>query len=152
EEAIDIVCVGEGEGAIVELCERLASGDDYYDIQNLWVKDEYGQVRRNPQRHVVDLDTLPILDFEIFDENRIYRPMAGKVYRMIPIETHRGCPYTCTYCNSPSQNVLHEEKGAGRYFRKKSIENIRNEIAHLVKRWNAEYIYFPADTFLAWTR
>jgi radical SAM superfamily enzyme YgiQ (UPF0313 family) len=152
EAAIDMVCVGEGEGAIVDVCERLASGEDYYDVPNLWVKDQYGQVRKNPQRHVVDLDTLPMLDFDLFEENRIYRPMAGKVYRMIPIETHRGCPYTCTYCNSPSQNTLHDDVGAGRFFRKKSVENIRNEIDYLVKRWKAEYIYFPADTFLASTK
>lgn len=151
EDAIDIVCVGEGEGALVELCERMASGDDYSDVLNLWIKDRHGTVKKNPQRPVVDLDTLPVLDFEIFEENRIYRPMAGAVYRMIPIETHRGCPYTCTYCNSPSQNVLHNDNHAGRFFRKKSMGLVRDELAYLTKRWGAEYIYFPADTFLAWS-
>lgn len=151
QEAVDMVCVGEGEGALVELCERLAMGEDCADVKNLWVKGPNGEIKRNPQRPVVDMDTLPIMDFEIFEENRIYRPMAGKVYRMIPIETHRGCPYTCTYCNSPSQNTLHQANRAGRFFRKKSIERVREEIAYLVKRWNAEYIYFPADTFLAWS-
>ena len=151
EDAIDMVCVGEGEGALVELCEKIASGEDYSDVMNLWIKDRYGAVTRNPQRPVIDLDTLPILDFEIFEENRIYRPMAGNVYRMIPIETHRGCPYTCTYCNSPSQNVLHHDNRAGRFFRKKKMDVVREELAYLTKRWNAEYVYFPADTFLAWS-
>src|SRR5881409_2236255 len=109
EDPINMICVGEGEGALIDLCERMALSRDYSDIPNLWVKDANGQVRRNPQRPVLDINTLPIMDFEIFEENRIYRPMAGKVYRMIPIETHRGCPYTCTYCNSPSQVVLHNE-------------------------------------------
>lgn len=151
DEAVDMVCVGEGEGAIVELCERMASGDDYSDVMNLWVKDPTGAVKKNPQRPVVELDTLPVPDFEIFEENRIYRPMAGKVYRMIPIETHRGCPYTCTYCNSPSQTTLHRDNNAGRFFRKKSMDRVRDELAHLIARWKAEYIYFPADTFLAWS-
>jgi anaerobic magnesium-protoporphyrin IX monomethyl ester cyclase len=151
EDAIDMVCVGEGEGALVELCERMALGQDYSDVANLWVKDSNGKVKRNPQRLVIDINTLPIMDFEIFEENRIYRPMAGKVYRMIPIETHRGCPYTCTYCNSPSQIVFHNEAKAGRFFRKKRMDKVREELAYLIKRWNAEYIYFPADTFLAWS-
>lgn len=151
EAAIQMVCVGEGEGAIVELCERLAMGRDYSDIKNLWVKGPDGKVRANPQRPVVELDSLPMPDFEIFEENRIYRPMAGTVYRMIPIETHRGCPFTCTYCNSPSQTALHRDNGVGKFFRKKSVEKIREEIAYLVTRWKAEYIYFPADTFLAWS-
>lgn len=151
EEAVQMVCVGEGEGALVELCEKMALGLDYSDVKNLWIKDRNGQVKRNPQRPVVNLDDLPIMDFEIFEENRIYRPMAGTVYRMIPIETHRGCPYTCTYCNSPSQVTLHNENRVGKFFRKKNMEKVREELAYLINRWNAEYIYFPADTFLAWS-
>lgn len=148
---IDFVCVGEGEGALVDLCEHLATGRDPSSIANLWVKAPDGQVKKNPQRPVIDLDDLPMPDFEIFEENRIYRPMAGKVYRMIPIETHRGCPYTCTYCNSPAQIQLHVQNKAGRFFRKRSMEKVREELAYLVERWKAEYVYFPADTFLAWT-
>lgn len=151
EAAIDMVCVGEGEGALVELCEKMALGQDYSDVKNLWVKNRNGQVKINPQRSVLDLDTLPIMDFEIFEENRIYRPMAGTVYRMIPMETHRGCPFTCTYCNSPSQNTLHKENRAGKFFRKKSLDKVREELATLITRWKAEYVYFTADTFLAWS-
>ncbi len=151
EDAVDMVCVGEGEGAIVELCEKMATVQDYSSVANLWVKSATGSVRKNPQRSVLNLNELPIMDFEIFEPNRIYRPMAGKVYRMIPIETHRGCPFTCTYCNSPSQNVLHNENRVGKFFRKKSISLVREELAHLIKRWQAEYVYFTADTFLAWS-
>lgn len=151
EESIDMICVGEGEGALVQLCERMAQGKDYSDVKNLWVKDSEGKIRKNLQGPLVDMDTLPVMDFEIFEENRIYRPMAGKVYRMIPVETHRGCPYTCTYCNSPSQVTLHRDNNVGKFFRKRSMEKVREELASLINRWKAEYVYFPADTFLAWT-
>ena len=43
---IDIVCKGEGEVAIVELCSRLAEGNSYDDIPNLWIKKDGGKVRR----------------------------------------------------------------------------------------------------------
>lgn len=151
KEAVDMVCIGEGEVALVDLCERMAMGRDTSDVPNLWLKDAEGRIRRNFQAPLVDLDTLPPMDFEIFEENRIYRPMAGRVYRMIPIETHRGCPFTCTYCNSPSQGKMHKENNVGKFFRKRSMERIEEEIEFLTKRWKAEYIYFPADTFLAWT-
>jgi anaerobic magnesium-protoporphyrin IX monomethyl ester cyclase len=148
--SVDMVCVGEGETCIVNLCEKLSAGIDYSDVPNLWIKDQFGKIRKNPPAPLTNLDTLPIMDFEIFEENRIYRPMAGKVYRMIPIETHRGCPFTCTYCNSPAQVTLHKEENLGSYFRRRSIDRIREEISTLTNRWDAEYIYFPADTFLAW--
>jgi len=37
--AIDIVCNGEGEIAILELVERMARGESIHDIPTLWVKD-----------------------------------------------------------------------------------------------------------------
>lgn len=151
KDCIDMVCVGEGEGALVDICERMSLGKDRSEVRNLWVKDAEGRIRKNPQGPLVDMDALPVMDFEIFEENRIYRPMAGEIYRMIPVETHRGCPYTCTYCNSPAQVSLHRDNKIGRFFRKRSIEKIRDELEYLVRRWKAEYVYFPADTFLAWT-
>jgi len=47
--------------------------------------------------------------------------------------------------------VLHNDSKAGRFFRKKRMDVVREELAYLIKRWNAEYVYFPADTFLAWS-
>lgn len=35
---VDIVCIGEGELALTELCDKMSSGRDYTDIPNLWVK------------------------------------------------------------------------------------------------------------------
>ncbi|SVC06116.1 uncharacterized protein METZ01_LOCUS258970, partial [marine metagenome] len=39
-DAVDIVCKGEGENALLELCERIAGGLAFDDIPNLWVKRE----------------------------------------------------------------------------------------------------------------
>ena len=38
---------------------------------------------------------------------------------MFPVETIRGCPYTCTFCNSPDQMRLY--KGLGHNFYKKKL-------------------------------
>ena len=69
---------------------------------------------------------------------------------MFPIETHRGCPYTCAYCNSPSQNKIYSLEKQ-RFFRKRTIESVREEISHCLERYNANSFYFWADTFLAWS-
>ena len=39
-----MVCVGEGEQAIVDLCERIEKGKDYSNVTNLWVKDKKGTI------------------------------------------------------------------------------------------------------------
>ena len=38
---IDIVCVGEGEDALIELCSRLRDGKKYDDINNLWIYETH---------------------------------------------------------------------------------------------------------------
>jgi len=145
---VSFVCCGEGEKALVQLCKALSEGKDYTKIKNLWVK-RGGRVIKNKLSEVMDLNFLPIPDYSIYDEKRFYRPMAGKVYRTVPIETNRGCPFQCTFCNSPTIAEYYRQAKIANYFRKKGIKNIRDELKVLIKRWNAEYVYFASDTFLA---
>jgi radical SAM superfamily enzyme YgiQ (UPF0313 family) len=148
---VDIVCVGEGEYALLELCVKLREEKDYSNIENLWIKKETSEVIKNPIRKVVDVDKIPLPDFSLFEEARLYRPMAGKIYRMFPVETHRGCPYSCSYCNSPAQRNLHNTEHAGNYFRRRSVNMVKRELEFYKNSWGAEYFYFWADTFFAYT-
>lgn len=148
---IDMICVGEGEIALVELCERMQSGKNYNDVTNLWIKTKSGDIVRNRVTKLVDVNTLPYLDIEIFEKDRWYRPMYGKVYRMLPVETHRGCPYTCSFCNSPSQNVFYKEQTGSLFFRKRPFEKVRDELLYFRDVLKMEYVYFWADTFFAYS-
>jgi radical SAM superfamily enzyme YgiQ (UPF0313 family) len=149
-EVVDMCCVGDGENAIVDLADCLGRGEDHSDVTNLWVRKKNGTVKKNPLTKPVDLNQLPsITDIGLFGEERFYRPMGGKIRRLLPVETHRGCPYTCSFCNSPSQNRLYA--GKGNFFRKKSMDLVKQEIEQHIKIWKAEYIFFWADTFLAWS-
>lgn len=148
---IDIVCVGEGEDAMLELCRRLRAGKNYYDINNLWVKDKGGEITKNPLREAADINKNPLPDFTMFEDARFYRPMAGRIYRMLPVETHRGCPFQCSYCNSPAQSRLYKSEGAGVFLRKRSIDKVREELEYYISQYKAEYFYFWADTFFAYT-
>lgn len=148
---IDMVCIGEGEEALLDLCTRMRDGEDCSDIPNLWVRTAGDTVVRNRLRPAKNIDQNPLPDFSLFEEARFYRPMAGKVYRMFPVETHRGCPYACAFCNSPSQQRLYRDEGAGRFFRKKSMDGVRRELEFYKRQWRAEYFYFWADTFFAYS-
>tara|TARA_Y100000741_G_scaffold305166_1_gene247349 strand:+ start:18 stop:986 length:969 start_codon:yes stop_codon:yes gene_type:complete len=77
--------------------------------------------------------------------------MSGKVYKMVPIETIRGCPYTCRFCNSPDQMKLY--KGLGHnFYRKKKMDLVYKELKHFKDKHKIEYNYFWADTFLAMSK
>lgn len=147
---VDMVCIGEGEHVVAELCDRIDRREPYEDIPGLWVKRN-GMIQRNPMGPAVDINSNPLLDLSIFNEGRMYRPMQGRVWRMFPLETHRGCPYTCTYCNSPSQLEKYKKETGTNFFRKKNFEKIREEIIHLRDNYHAEAFYFWADTFFAYS-
>ena len=123
-DSIDIVCKGEGEEALAELCRRLEDGRPYENIDNLWIKTRGGEVVSNPTR-MIDMDANPLIDVGLFEESRFYRPMGGTVYRMFPVETYRGCPYKCAYCNSPSQMALYKSEQGQSFLRRKSMEKMR---------------------------
>ena len=65
------------------------------------------------------------------------------------METQRGCPYTCAYCNSPSNNSTYTDDKAGRFYRKKTMKRAHEELTFLCKKYQPELIYFVVDTFLA---
>jgi anaerobic magnesium-protoporphyrin IX monomethyl ester cyclase len=143
---IDMICVGEGERALAELVRKMRCGDDYSTIRNLWVKQSDGTLIKNPLSPPIDLDSNPLPDLEIFEDSRFYRAMSGSIYKMFPVETHRGCVGECGFCNSPLQNRMYREETSTSYFRKKSTERVFDEITYC-QRLGAEYLFFWADNF-----
>ncbi|MFA4859295.1 radical SAM protein [Methanoregula sp.] len=147
-DGIDIICVGEGEGALVELCRKMSRQEDYSSVQNLYCKTPNGIVR-NTIRDPVDLDSLPFINYDLFDKERIYRPMMGKIYAMLHVELDRGCPYFCAYCGAPELKKQYKEKTGCNYYRQKSTDRIIDEMKYLCDKYNPGYIDFDSETFLA---
>lgn len=149
ETAIDMTCLGEGEDALVELCQAMRDGKDHSHIKNIWSKKNGGLVAKNPIRPLVDLDALPYIDFDIFENNRMCRPMQGRLFKMLHVEVQRGCPFTCTYCEAPAIKKFYETAGYNNYFRQKSPDRLIAEMKHLVDKYKPDYINFNAESILA---
>ena len=146
DEAVDYMCVGEGEYANIEFCKALAQGKDTKNIKGVWAKDG-DRIIRNPKGPLVDMSDLPMLDFRKYDPKRIYRPMSGKLWKMVPIEFSRGCPYKCTFCSAP---VFEDQfKDVGTWSRSKPIDQIEKEMRFYIEEYGIEYFYFVSETFLA---
>ncbi len=148
KEQVDILCIGEGEEALFELCNCLRSNLPYDHIKNLWIKKKNGTIIKNELRPPVNLSTLPFEDFSVFEKQRLFRPMQGKMLAMIPINFDRGCPYRCTFCDAPTLFDLYKEAGFG-YYRVKSIERIYEEMKYQTSRFSVSYFYFNSETFLS---
>ena len=138
----DIICRGEGEEAIVELCDALQNGQPITGIKNLWVKSD-GKIYKNPIRPLIeDLDTLPSLDYELFDYETLVDATAfGRLVTM----ASRGCPYNCTYCCNHTFRELYPNKN--RYVRFRSVDKVISEIEKGLKKYpNLKEVRFFDDT------
>lgn len=148
EDAIKMIGIGEGETIIEHLSEAIQQGAPIDGIPGTWLKTISGEVVRHSRGELVAFsDQRP--DFTLFDSRRFNRPMGGRVFRTIPIETYRGCPYQCTFCNSPMQVDQANDSNLGNFLRRKPIPAVRDEIVDLVTRFNPEFLYFVDDSFLA---
>jgi len=138
EQGVDVVCLGEGEEAMVELAENLEKGKLFEKIKNLWVKKE-GKVYRNELGNLEEnLDNLPFADREIFK-----RFKEDDEYNMLAI---RGCPYNCTYCFNHIFNKMY--KGKGKVVRQRSVDNVMKEIKEIDSKHKVSMFKFHDDTFI----
>lgn len=145
--AVDMLCVGEGEDVLVELCTALRDGHDCGKIKNLWIK-QGTNIIKNPLRPLQLLDDLHDPDFSAFGRHMFYKPMQGNLFKTIPIELSRGCPYQCSYCAEPSLKRLYRSHNQ-EYFRKKTIPRLFAEIEQAIAHHSPEFFYFATETFLA---
>jgi anaerobic magnesium-protoporphyrin IX monomethyl ester cyclase len=137
--AVDMVCVGEGEEAVLELAQRMDNGEDYSDVQSFWFKRD-GQIIRNPVRPLLqELDRLPYPDRSLFDPRHL-TTYAGMIFI-----SGRGCPYRCSYCIN--HRLLEIYKGKGRFVRFRSTEKVIDEIKETLKQYPFESLYFGDEAF-----
>ena len=105
-QSADLVCVGEGEGVIVEIAGRLDKKESLAGIAGTWCKTSDGEIQKNPKRPVSDLETIAV---PCWDEKYYafingpffihpFRPGSRLEDTSYQIMTQRGCPFSCSFC------------------------------------------------------
>jgi anaerobic magnesium-protoporphyrin IX monomethyl ester cyclase len=155
----DYAIQDEGEVALAELINCLATDKDPRHIYNLWYKGEDGEPVGNPLRNLIpSLDVLPIQDLE--DNNKYFiewnKLTQGDPWRnVIKFETitARGCPYKCSFCIH--SQLVKLEKGLGKSVRGASVEKVTRELEYALNKLpNMKSIFFADEVFgtgSAWT-
>ncbi|MGQ9536982.1 MAG: B12-binding domain-containing radical SAM protein [Actinomycetota bacterium] len=143
-EGVDMICRGEGEMALLELVRRMDAGEDYRDVESIWVK-EGDMIHRNPVRPLIeDIDELPLPDFALFDPRRL---ISTRIHTGVVILS-RGCPYSCTYCSNKKMRDIYPNKN--RYSRFHSPEYSIDYLKKLLATYpDIRYLNFR-DDILPW--
>lgn len=139
--AIDAICIGEGEPALVELAGRLERRESVADVLNFHIKED-GEVHYNAVRPLVqDLDSLGFPDREFIYRNPLYGNNGYKVFM-----TSRGCVARCHYCFHSGYGGMYDEM-EGAYLRRRSVEHMIAEIEEVRDHWPLEFVHFTDDMF-----
>jgi radical SAM superfamily enzyme YgiQ (UPF0313 family) len=142
DDSIDMVCIGEGEEALVELCDKMDRGEDYKDVGSVWVKDNGIIVRNSVRTLNQNLENRPFPDRSIFD----FEKLADAKLGMLTVLAGRGCPYNCTYCCNHQYKKLYAD--SGKYVRFRDPESVIREIKEVKKDYPyLEFVNFLDDTF-----
>jgi len=139
EDSLDAICIGEGEGAFVELLRAISAKKSPDNIPNIITRSNKHEF--TVRNLVEDLDSLPFPDFALIYNNT---PL-GK-YPLKNIITSRGCPYDCTYCFNPMWRKIYQ--GKGRAVRQNSVNYIVDEISYVRKNWPLSFVKFYDDIFV----
>ncbi|MCD6289013.1 MAG: radical SAM protein, partial [Anaerolineae bacterium] len=141
EPGVDGVCIGEGEGALVDLANALSNGGVKPDIPNWWFKIE-DEIVRNPVRPLIqDLDTLPMPDRALIYENHAVTKRSPIKHFM----SSRGCPYNCTYCFNHAYYQIYKRAKRGN---QRSVDHILDEVKWVRERYPLEQVVFLDDIFI----
>ncbi|MCL0036605.1 B12-binding domain-containing radical SAM protein [Dehalococcoidia bacterium] len=148
---VDILVLGEGELATREIWDSLERGADHTRTLNCWIKIK-GRIIRNHLRPLIqDLDQLPYPDWATFDTRHTYlhglrSTTDRKPRRQVPMETSRGCPYSCAFCINSHLHAIY--KGLGSFHREKSVDRVIAEAEYLRDRVGATLIQFVDENFI----
>lgn len=136
---IDYLCIGEGEGCLLDLAEQKAPAE----IPNLVYRDN-GKIIANPRRNrILNLDELPFPAYEKlagFPEGYHLPLFASEKRRGATMITSRGCPYTCSFCD----RTVFE-----RLYKTNSAQYVYDHMKHLRDRFGVYHINFYDDLFTA---
>jgi len=146
---IDAIIMGEGEYTFLDFVEACHENRDWSAINGLaYLKD--GKVKLNPPRCMIEnLDELPFPDYSDFEQTKYAATnwfrnasMYGKKLKDMKwtaVCGSRGCAFNCSFCSTPQYWK--------RKWRRRSPNNIVDEIELLNKKYGYEFIDFADDIF-----
>ncbi|MFH1061443.1 MAG: radical SAM protein [Candidatus Omnitrophota bacterium] len=140
--AIDCIILGEGEDSFPQLLKSINEGKDYSRLDGLAFRQDDTIIINPKQNYISDLDSLPfpaydLLPMKFYEQKAVPFSVTFKSRKNSPVVTSRGCTSQCIFC--ASRNYW------GNRYRKRSAENVLDEIEMLVKKYGIKEIQFIDD-------
>lgn len=142
---VEVVVVGEGEHTLLALMEHLQKHhwqwdwDELQGIDGIAFRHDGKLVQTKARKLIRPLDSLPWPERRRSDLEpylAAWRKRHGET--ALSMVTSRGCPYHCSWC---SKQVY------GDTFRRRSVDDVIDELLYLKKEYQPDQIWFADDLF-----
>lgn len=147
----DVVVIGEAEMSTYETLEAFRNGTPLSAVAGIAFRDSSGKIVKNPKREAMEINSMPMLNWDFFDIPRYVGKSAHavtlganaaetKTTIPMPISTARGCAFRCTFCHF----VFWDDP-----YRFRSPENVLAEARRNMEKYGANYVNFWDDLSFA---
>jgi magnesium-protoporphyrin IX monomethyl ester (oxidative) cyclase len=143
---VDFICLGEGETTILKLCQSLSKNNWRKDmrlskIKGLGFKDKDSIFINHEIELLEDIDDLPYPDWDSIPIDNYFEAKQSHgsltYNKWIVMLSSRGCPYQCTFCNTP---YIWKRK-----WRPRNPIKIVDEIIYLRNKYGIKEIHFEDE-------
>jgi anaerobic magnesium-protoporphyrin IX monomethyl ester cyclase len=145
EKMCDYAVIGEGEVSFSEIVRHVTSAAPLQEIDGIMYRENDRIAIQPKTRYIEDLDSIPFPARHLLPmEKYLAQGSAHSYFKEKPftqIITSRGCPARCTFC------ALGKHWGALQ--RKRSPENVLDEMEMLITTYGIREIHFEDDNFTA---
>jgi anaerobic magnesium-protoporphyrin IX monomethyl ester cyclase len=137
--SVDFVVRGEGEETVVELVAALEEKRDLSGVRGLAYKENGNTILTGERPLLADLSSLPFPARHLF-KHQVYRYPDALFHPVLPMMTSRGCPGSCTYCNTKQMYAQR--------FRVRNPVDVVNEIEFLHRTHKVREVHIWDDNFV----
>jgi len=162
----DMICIGEGEEALLEVVNKMSRGEDVSAVSNIWIRKGAEIIKNRLSPLSPDLDAYPFPDYSMKDHyvmvnghvQMLTHEIATSLLRHGTVAdylgktgyqtmTSRGCPHSCSYCINDTIRKMYGGRGKLRW---RSVSHIIEELESIKAAMPyVNYVWFSDDEFMA---
>jgi radical SAM superfamily enzyme YgiQ (UPF0313 family) len=133
---VDIVVIGQGEQAFLDVVRHIEAGESLKGIAGVGYKED-GRIVFNPRRELRPLSEMPAKAYHIADFDA-YERLCGRRWAMYT--SSLACPFNCGYCTNDGVY--------GRKWNALEPQQASSEMCDLASRYRLQLIWVVDDNFL----
>lgn len=130
--ALDFIIMREGELTFLDICKKIDSGSEFWDIPGIIYRKDNRIVQNDIRDCIPNLDDLPFSAKDIYREHNL---------NLVQISTSRGCTNNCSFCYS------HSYFDPKVRWRGRSVESVVEEVKKISEEEECGSFYFNNASF-----